>query len=201
MRNLAEGQGEDMKASIAEAARSATAMRDVAIAVGANAKAAETSVALFKDANARQMRAYLIVSLGGVIKQDPATNYRFEVRMNLQNVGNTPAYKVAHVTRADVLPFPIPTDFQFPTLSEATVSASVGPHQGFSVTGIASRIYPDDDVAEIATGTKKRLYVYGTIRYEDVFGASHQTNFSHAILWLKNDTFMTLNTPVHNDSD
>ncbi len=201
LRDFAKEQSNDMKASIAEAARSAIAMRDVAAAVGESVKAANESVAAFKDATARQMRAYLTIGLGSVIKQSTETNYRFEIRMVLQNVGNTPAYKVATVSHVDVLPFPFPSNFQFPAAEMNMSETVVGPHQNFIVTGYADRIYPDDDVTEISTGMNKRLYIYGTIAYVDAYGASHRTNFCQAILWLKNDTFMSLNTPSHNDAD
>jgi hypothetical protein len=80
LRDFAQQQSTDMKNSIAEATRAAIAMENVAAAVAANAKAAEDSLAVFKDANARQLRAYLTVGQGAVIKQDTTTNYRFEVR-------------------------------------------------------------------------------------------------------------------------
>jgi hypothetical protein len=201
LRNFAQEQSNDMKASIAEAARAATAMRDVANAVSANAKAANESLAVFKDANTRQMRAYLAVGLGGVVKQDTTTNYRFEVRMTLQNVGNTPAYKVVTNTQVDVLPFPLPQDFQLPPFVETGSSANVGPHQNFIMTGVAGRIYSDDEINEIQFGSKKRLYVYGRVHYEDAFGVVRQINFCQAILWLKNDAFMSLNTANNNDAN
>jgi hypothetical protein len=79
LRDFAAEQSEDMKASIAEAARSAVAMQNVATAVGESAKASSDSLTVFKDANVRQMRAYMTVGFGGVIPQDVTTKYRFEV--------------------------------------------------------------------------------------------------------------------------
>ncbi len=142
LRNFAQEQSADMKDSINEAARAATAMQNVATAVAANAQAAGESVVLFRDANVRQMRAYLVVGFGAVIQQDTATNYRFEVRLNLQNVGNTPAYKVESNTHLNVLPFPLPKDFVFPELNEAMTSPAVMmPHQSNILTVIADRAF------------------------------------------------------------
>jgi hypothetical protein len=107
--------------------------------------------------------------------------------MTLQNFGNTPAYKVISNTHADVFPFPLPQDFQLPPFIETGSSANVGPHQNFIITGVAGRVFSDDEVNEIQFGSKKRLYVYGRIHYEDAFGVSRQINFCQAILWLKND--------------
>ena len=63
LRNFAEQQSEDMKASIAEASRSASAISDVAKALAESNKAAN-------DANIMQWRAYLTVGLGGVVPQN-----------------------------------------------------------------------------------------------------------------------------------
>lgn len=201
LRNFAEEQSADMKASISEAARAASAMQSVATAVADNAKAANASVALFRDANLRQLRAYMTLGLVGVIKQDAATNYHFEIRMNLSNVGNTPAYKVVSNTHFDVMPFPLPDNFKFPEFVDPGNSAVVGPHQSFIISGFADRIYSDEDVKEISLGMSKRLYVYGIVKYEDAFGVSRQMKFCEALLWLKNDAYMTLNVPKYNDAD
>jgi hypothetical protein len=202
LRDFAQQQSADMKDSIAEANRSAKAMEDVALAVAANARAANESVAVFKDANVRQMRAYLTVGLGGVLRQDSSTNYHFEVRMILQNVGNTPAYKEASNIHVDVLPFPLPQDFQFPAFDDSISSAAVvGPHLSYILTGFATRLYSDDDVHEIEFGSNKRLYVFGTVKYEDAFGVSRKTDFCQVIEFLKNNGFMSRNTPNHNDAD
>jgi hypothetical protein len=202
LRDLAQEQGADMKASIAEAARAAVAMQDVATAVGASAKASSDSLAVYKDANTRQMRAYVTLGLGSVVQQDAATNYRFEVRMNLQNVGNTPAYKLVSDIHVGLFPFPLPADFQIPTPVEVNSGGDVvGPHQSFIITGIAESIYSDDDVKEISAGSQKRMYVYGTIKYEDAFGLNRYVKYCQAILWMKGGNFMSRNMPLNNDSN
>jgi hypothetical protein len=202
LRNFAQQQSEDMKASIAEAARAADAMRDVAKAVAANAEAANDTLALYKDANIRQNRAYLTVGLGGVVAQTKETNYRFEVRMTLQNVGNTPAYNVRSNAHADLLPIPLPNDFQFPAfVPEISGTSTMGPHQSNFFTAIANRIYSDDEVHEMEFGPNKQLYVYGTVTYEDAFGISRKTNFCQQVLWLKGGGFMSYNIGKYNEAD
>ena len=201
LRNFAAQQSDDMKASIAEAARAARAMQEVASGVASSAKAANESVALSKDSYVRMLRAYLTVGLNTVFKQDAANNTRFEVRMAVQNVGNTPAYKVVTNTFVDVFPFPLTSDFQFPKLANSGSTSTLGPHDGGQITGVASRLYTDDEVNEFERGMTKRLYVYGRVAYEDAFGIMRETKFCKALLYLKNDTFMTLNTPDNNDAD
>jgi hypothetical protein len=204
LRNFAEEQSADMKASIAEAARAATAMRDVAVAVAENAKASNENLALYKETSVREMRAYLTVSGGGVVPQDKTTNYRLEVRLNLNNTGNTPAYHIRANQTIAVLPFPLPTDFAFPLPPRSLFGSEgiLGPHQNFILTAVADEIYPDDDITEIQFGMNKVLYAYGTVSYEDAFGIARHTNFSQRIAWLKDGkSFLTFNTAEHNDAD
>ena len=191
-----------MKESIHEAARAATAMQHVADAVASSAKASNESLAVFKDANARQMRAYLTVGLGGVINQDKTNNYRLEVRMTLLNTGNTPAYKIRSTTRIDVLPLPLPKDFALPTAPLQNGAGGVlGPHQNFILTGVADHFYSDEDINEIQFGAKKQLYVFGTVTYEDAFGIQRLTNFCQRIAWLKGGNFLSFNTADYNDAN
>jgi hypothetical protein len=178
-------------------------MGAVADGVAASVKSANDNLAVFKDANLRQMRAYLTVGLGGVVPQDNATGYRFEVRMILQNTGNTPAYKVRSVTRIEIFPFPLPGDFVLPELSLVDSSSILGPHQTLVLTGgIARNIYSDEDVNEIEFGIHKQLFVYGIVAYEDAFGFQRKTNFFQRVAWLKGgDKFMSFVMPDHNDAD
>jgi hypothetical protein len=132
LRNFAETQSIDMRDSIKEAARSADAMRDVAKAVAAEAKLGAENLAIYKDATIRrQTRAYLTLSLVGVIRQNKDTNIPYEIRMTLQNVGNTPANKVQSNIQFDVLPLPLPADFKIPGLNPAIAgTTTIGPHRG-----------------------------------------------------------------------
>ena len=192
LRNFAEQQSLDMRDSIREAARSADAMRDVAKALAVDAEAARAN-----------LRAYMTVGLGAVIPQDKDTGYRFEVRMTLQNVGNTPASKVAFNIYADVLPNPLPADFKFPAFNPAISGGvtTIGPHQNMLMTAIAPRIYSDDDVHEIQFESKKLLYVFGTVAYVDTFGASRYTSFCQMIIWLKNGVTMVRNYSSYNEAN
>lgn len=191
LRNFAEQQSEDMKASIGEAARSADAMRDVAKSLAVEAEGVHAN-----------LRAYPTVGLVGVLAQNKDTNYRYEVRLTLQNVGNTPAYKVASNMFADVLPMPLPADFEIPVFNPAiSGETTLGPHQTMVLSAIAPRVYLDDEVNEIEHGTKKLLYVFGTITYEDAFGASRYAKICQVVLWLANGGQMTQNYGKYNQSN
>jgi hypothetical protein len=118
-------QSRDMKDSIAQATRAADAMEKFAEAATVGSRAAAESVVTVKDSMTRQLRAYLCVNFYGAIFQNREQEFpRFEVRLQLVNVGPTPRYKVSYKARADVLPFPLPDDFSFvlpdiPTGSES----------------------------------------------------------------------------------
>jgi hypothetical protein len=66
---------------------------------------------------------------------------------------------------------------------------------------VAPRIYLDDEVNEIERGTKKLLYVFGTINYEDAFGASRYARICQVVLWLANGGQMTRNYSNYNQSN
>jgi hypothetical protein len=168
--------------SIAESARSATAMRDVADALMAQSKAVNAN-----------LRAYVTLGLLGVVPQNKDTGYRYEVRMNLQNVGNTPANKLAFILQTDLLPLPLPPDFTIPAFDQlpAAGTSTVGPHQNSVATAVAPRIYSDEEVDEMKHGNKKLLYVFGTVTYEDIFGESHYTKICQIILWMADGTTAT----------
>jgi hypothetical protein len=118
------GQSEDMKHSIAEAARAANAMENVATHVELSAKTALDSVTIFKERMAQQMRAYITVLVGQAFYQERAKNIRFEARPAVVNSGLTPAHKVRFAAKADILPVPIPADFAYPIPKEPVGSCS-----------------------------------------------------------------------------
>jgi hypothetical protein len=163
--------------------------------------AATESVATTKDTMTRLLRAYLCVNFGAAAFQKPETGYRFEARLQLINAGQTPGYKVGFRAHADVLPFPLPQDFDFslpdiPFGSETTL----GHGQHMILTGIVDRVYSEQEVTEIRSGAK-RLYMFGTATYEDVYRVSRYTNFCFSILWLADGNSMGLFTKRHNDAN
>jgi hypothetical protein len=45
-----------------------------------------------------------------------------------------------------------------------------------------------------------KLYVYGTVWYDDIFGARHHTNFCQWCLWKDAGVRTFINSPRHNDA-
>src|ERR1700738_4326627 len=89
-------QSGDMKESIKQATRAATAMEISATAASGASRAVAQSVAYV----GHQVRAYLSVRINGGIYQDRSKNLRFEPKPLLINTGLTPAYKVRYAAKA-----------------------------------------------------------------------------------------------------
>jgi hypothetical protein len=167
----AAAQSADMKNSIAEATRAADAMQSVAEATRANA-------VLVQNILHKQMRAYVAVNTGTTTYQDG--NLRFASSPVLTNTGFTPARNVRNRVTAAVLDTNLPADYKFSDSGKmSTHDATLSPRQSFTISGVVSDRFEDAEVAVIMAGVKKRLYIWGTVTYEDVFGGSWETHFCH----------------------
>jgi hypothetical protein len=204
----AKEQSGDMKESIKQATRAAAAMEEFAKSAtrGAEAaivssRAATETVTTVKDSMAKQLRAYLCVNFHSAGFQNPETKFLFEVRLNLINAGFTPGYKVSFRSHVDVLEFPLSGNFTFPLPDAPSGSEStLGHGQSLIMGGIVSRIYSEEEGAEIRAGLTKRLYIYGTANYEDVYHIQRYINFCFSVIWLGKDCMGVL-TKGHNDAD
>jgi hypothetical protein len=184
----ARQQSAAMERHIGEAARSATAMEAVATTMQVNA--------------ARQLRAYLTVVVGAAIYQDREDGKVFEGKPLLVNNGFTTARNIRHWTKAAILPFTLPDDFVLPAVEEVFVGQGIiGAHQNASMSIRLDEQVPDGEVADIKFGKGKALYVWGIVRYEDVFDKTHTTKFCQAITWLVDGRVFGFYTPGHNDAD
>jgi len=219
----ADGQTLHMERYIGEAARSAAAMERVSESIATSAQAATESVATSKEIAARQknfgqmqMRAYLSVVIGTGIYQDKKRNIFFEVLPTLINNGYTPAHKVTYKARAGILPYPLPESTTLEPPENLFKSAAVlGPRQTFTLNAPARSpvavdgFFTDEEVELIKRGTiGQRLYIWGTVTYEDVFGVPRFTNFCHSIVWVQIKNGKTTTETVyghyasrHNDAD
>jgi len=162
----------------------------------------ETICVMHKTAE-RQLRAYLGVSLGGIVPQDRNQGFRFEPKMILRNAGQTPAYKVSYQAAAAVLPYPAPDDhshFAFPN-TPVPSSGMLIPNEQFVLSAVVPDWYSDEDVRDIRFGTTRRVYMWGRVTYVDAFGRKRQVEFSRNFEWLRNGNVMSYNTRLHNEAD
>ncbi|MEX1108438.1 MAG: hypothetical protein WEC00_05955 [Dongiaceae bacterium] len=181
-------QAGQMDRSIAESARSATAME---LAV----QNTVDNAAAFKRLSKQQMRAYVSIVVGGALYQESAKNLPFVAMPQMLNTGHTPAHRVAFVANARILPVPISDDFDFPLPGNKVGGAVLGPQQTFKITVPTTEFCNDTEVEHIKAGNRRALCVWGKITYEDVFGDEHFTKFCQIITWLGDGT--TINGGYH----
>jgi hypothetical protein len=192
-----------LEESIAEAGRSATAMEHVSVTLADTAASAAENTRLVREMSERQarvsalqLRAYFSIQFGTVVPQDNETGYRFEPRMLIINTGHTPGYQVRHRINANVLPFPLPADFEFPLPDfhpEAGIG-TLGPQQRFIIGTPVPHLYSDAEILQIRNGVDRRIYIWGAVVYRDAFEVEQFTNFCQSIIWLSDGSQMSFTT-------
>ncbi|MGA9667401.1 MAG: hypothetical protein WBQ69_13280 [Gallionella sp.] len=170
-------QAREMNDSIAQSIRSASAMEDVA-------KATKNNAALMQEIFHKQIRAYIAVDIGVPTCQDG--ELRFATAPIMTNTGFTPARNVSHKIMSDILNTNITDAYKFDESAQFVLSDAVlSPRQQFVINSIVDKKYPIEDVPAIMQGKDKRLFVWGTITYEDIFGNSWETNFCHNFIFFR----------------
>ena len=204
MDEIAEEQTSDMGRYIEQASRAALAMEGVAKELSISSKAASGTLEMMKGRTATQLRAFVTVSIGNGVPQNRANNQPFFVSPVVSNDGQTPAYKLRYTMKVDVLPNPVPANYQFPEVHPAGGESILGPHQHLVlVAGTAMESYvPDQDVLAIMQLFAARaIYAWGTVWYEDIFGEKHHTEFNHLMQWFPNGSPFGIYTPGYNKAD
>jgi hypothetical protein len=187
-------QAADTKRAIDEAGRSANAMQSVAEATRNNA-------VLMSGMLSKQMRAYLSVEGGSAVYQD--AHLRFEAMPVIVNNGLTPAKNVCFKALSDILD----GSHDPPTIAEIgpliVNDLGMAPRQRLTIRSAVRDRVPDTDVEAIMRGGSRRLFAWGRVTYEDVYGGRWFTNFFMSYYFLKNadGTFQVgVNySPAHND--
>ena len=122
--------------------------------------------------------------MGGALYQEREKGLRFEAKPVLANVGQTPAHNVSYWAKADILPFPIPPDFDFPGGDVNNYNLTIHPRQGIGLNAYLERFVPDDTVEDIKLGNKTRLVIWGAVTYRDIEGNFRETRFCHTMFWI-----------------
>lgn len=164
-------QATEMANSIAQATRAAAAME-------ASVKQSADHSALAEKFSKRHMRAYVSVDFG--LPTPQGLNLKFAGNPVFFNTGFTPARKVSYWVLADVLPTNLPDDYAFPQSVERITDVGLSPRQNHEIQGVVDGVYPDAELPEIMDGKTRRLYVWGVVRYEDIFEDHWETKFCHS---------------------
>jgi hypothetical protein len=162
-------QALDTREAIREASRSADAMQSVAETTRANA-------ALMSSLLTKQMRAYIVVNIG--LAEAQKNKARFASYPEITNTGLTPAKNITYRVMAAVLDLPVLPSHEFPEPEKVFVNdATLSSHGVFKIAAIVDKEFSQSDIEEISKGEKKRLFSWGSVTYEDVFGEHHETKF------------------------
>jgi hypothetical protein len=189
-RATSERQAKDTAKAIAEAARSATAMEEVAGSMAINAEQVVKSVTTSKEIADRQkqfgemqIRAYLSVLIGTGIFQERKKRLRFDARPTVRNVGATPARNVRWKIAVGVLPIPMPRK-QYFKLPATWSGGSLIPQQNeVTIFEVLGGYYGDEEAELIKRAQGKALYVWGVVSYEDVFRRLRRVTFCQQMEW------------------
>lgn len=149
------------------------------------AEAATLQAKLARDRTAMQMRAYVSVQSGMYFYQDKQTgNYFGASQIPVLNTGMTPAHDLSFRATAAVLEVPLPLDFDYPLPLSNGSQAVLGPHQTFLIGDLIPQgEISDADVQAILRNEGKAFFVWGEVKYRDVFEEEHYTRFCHQVLW------------------
>lgn len=106
-----------------------------------------------------------------------------EMRYTSENYGLTPARKYRWTARVDILPYPLPPNFNFPALPpirEGTFALHT--KQSVQTSVFAERPFSDQEIRDVSANNGRRIYCYGITKYEDTFGHEHTTKFCRSIV-------------------
>jgi hypothetical protein len=148
----------------------------------------------------RQLRAYVVI-YGKGVRSKPGC---FISDIEIKNVGQTPAYDVVAVVVTDILPFPLPKNFDFTLVSPDTPPSIglLGPGQR---TGMSPDLTKNDCVIEEWTEATTeaghlRIYTFGTVTYRDAFSNKRHTNLCLYFQWDESSC-ATATYEAHNDAN
>jgi hypothetical protein len=154
-----------------------------------------------EDAEKRQLRAYVF--------ERPIRVMRFEAGAKPigvvanRNSGQTPAYHVRAISGIAIARFPL-EDNEIPSIApdkspetvlNPTNEYDVGENKEFD-----QEIRPAD-VDAVRDGKIDRIYVYGTVFYQDAFGTEHYSNFCFGLYGQGKELTTWEYCPTHNDAD
>jgi len=117
-------------------------------------------------------RPWVTVAQLEILQRAPNT-LPFNIVMNMENGGITPAIRVASAQWVDILAqLPDPPNYQDYV---PVTRAAIGPHLGGQIP--ASVMPTNPELQGIVAG-HLNIFVYGFVRYDDIFGGHHETKWA-----------------------
>lgn len=183
-----------------ESANATKAAMESARAASAQAGIARDSFKAMQSSAERQSRAYVEVAIE---KLDLNANAgTAEVVLRVRNVGQTPARDLACSSWVDLRPWPQPPNATFagPADPNPPPKVILNPGQARHFKAAAKTALKKFELEEIAAGTPRRLYVFGSVTYRDVFKNDLVTEFCVALKAAPGEPFDVAYLPQHNNA-
>ena len=76
----------------------------------------------------------------------------------------------------------------------------LGPQQNANLSAVVDDFVDAEEVNDIKVCREKALYVWGIVKYEDIFGEDRYTKFCQSLIWLQDGKVFGFYTPGHNDA-
>jgi hypothetical protein len=119
-----------------------------------------------------------------------------QMSLTVVNHGYTPAHKVITTGIIDILPYPLPGKFPFlePTIPVSN-GTTIHPKAPIKVYFSADRKFSTQEMNDAVGNSGKRLYLFGTIYYNDIFGNEQRTDFCRSVVG-SNNLSTIINSPT-----
>jgi hypothetical protein len=134
---------------------------------------------LMRRSTRQQMRAY-VSGWPEFISSFDESHWPL-ARYALKNVGQTPAHDLVHRSEIAVFLYPLPADFKLPAFTGRR-SAPIVLFPNVPILGNVSRgrYFTADELTGIRDRAM-RVYIFGEIRYRDVFRRRHRSTFCASV--------------------
>ena len=130
----------------------------------------------------RQLRAY-VSATPDWIERFSASKV-VEIKYAIRNHGQTPAKEMISLAKVDVLPYPLPDNWAFtepPPNIKGSKSTLYADSPRYARTTM-KRLLTSNELASVSGGKTHRIYVYGVIRYLDIFDDEWSTEFCFSLI-------------------
>jgi hypothetical protein len=133
----------------------------------------------------RQLRAYVAARAISVYGFGP--NIPVKIGFSMTNHGQTPAYDVSHAAAIEILPHPLPPNFQLPTpIIPTPASFVLHPNASFEAVIVTATAFNAVQINMVTSNNGFRIYLYGTVRYRDAFDERRETAFCVSVVPSEN---------------
>ena len=145
-------------------------MRESLDTAASAARSAEHSVEIMRDTAQRQLRAYISIETSKIEFPEPG---RPKVTVNYRNAGQTPAYDVQTWIHQWIACYPMRCELPRPPGNFVMSKSVLGPGAHHTMIIEAPKPIAKEPYLDLVGTAEGTIYVFGEIRYKDVFGNAH----------------------------